>query len=196
LAPVNVGATSTTYSTGVAGCGYHFQWGRNVPFTYNTGDIVAGPLFADEAASDINKSKFITSGTGDWLKPGEGEGEGEDDDRWQGDNAQGPCPNGWRVPTADELTVLQEKYVAANFDVGDDNRLKIVGDTGQNLYLPAAGYRRDTNGGWTAQGTWGSYWSSTASATKAMYFGFNGNPQAEVSEYNRAYGYSVRCIQK
>ncbi|MDR1882630.1 MAG: FimB/Mfa2 family fimbrial subunit, partial [Prevotella sp.] len=83
-APVNVGASSTTYSTALAGCGYYFQWGRNVPFVYNTGDTEPGPLSAEAASSS---TKFITSAS-DWLSE-------PDNTLWSGDNAQGPCPDGW-----------------------------------------------------------------------------------------------------
>ncbi|MDR1884110.1 MAG: fibrobacter succinogenes major paralogous domain-containing protein, partial [Prevotella sp.] len=129
-----------------------------------------------EAAS--SSTKFITSAS-DWLSE-------PDNTLWSGDNAQGPCPDGWRVPTADELSVL-------SFGTST-NRLAIAGTVpGEYLYLPAAGGCY-SSGGWYAQGSGGHYWSSTVNGTNAKYLTFYGTPN--VTALNRAYGFSVRCIQK
>ncbi|MDR1882584.1 MAG: fibrobacter succinogenes major paralogous domain-containing protein, partial [Prevotella sp.] len=187
-APVNVGSTSTTYSANVAGRGYYFQWGRSYAKfgTYDSsGDTVVGPLFADEAASDTNKSKVITSADGDWLKLR----ENEEDDRWQGDNAQGPCPNGWRVPTAEDLEVLVAK--ASSFG---SSRLTITG-VGGNLYLPTCG-ERGASGTWAnAQSTWGNYWSSTVDGTIVKALSFNSSSPI-IANRSRAGSLTVRCIQE
>jgi uncharacterized protein (TIGR02145 family) len=195
-APVNVGATSTTYSADLAGCGYYFQWGRSyVGFTYgSTGNTFGGPVSATEAETTY-ADKFITNSSSatfnDWLSP-------QDDLLWSGENAQGPCPAGWRVPTGTELTVLKDKYASANFDVGDDNRLRIPSASGQPaeyLYLPAVGSRSTSAGSWANRGTSGGFWSSTASGTNAMRFYFNSS-SSDMGTNTRAGGYSVRCIQE
>jgi uncharacterized protein (TIGR02145 family) len=184
-APVNVGATLTTYSPTLASCGYVYQWGRNVPFVYDSAnDLQPGPVTA-EAASGIYKDLFITSAT-DWLIE-------SDDDLWSGANAQGPCPAGWRVPTETELGVLKGLSVA----VTNGRKITI---SGKDLFLPAAGYR-GTNGTtttWYLQGQYGGYWSSTAvtGEASAMKYGFNGTTTVDLSALARANGHSVRCIQK
>jgi uncharacterized protein (TIGR02145 family) len=189
-APVNVGAISTDYSANRDGCGYYFQWGRNVPFDYdstNSGaDLQQGPVTAEEA-SGVYATMFIKNSTitdYDWLDP-------QNNDLWNECDSQGPCPDGWRVPTSDELAVLNTKRSGGIAN----NRIKISGVlSNEFLYLPAAGYRRHA-GDWKNQGTYGDYWSSTVSDSKAMGFDFYGTTFA-IAAYARAYGYSVRCIQK
>ncbi|MDR1884191.1 MAG: fibrobacter succinogenes major paralogous domain-containing protein, partial [Prevotella sp.] len=193
-APVNVGSISTTYSADVDGCGSIFQWGRNVPLTYGSDDKQAGPVSAADAYG-IYATMFITSES-DWL-------DVPKDDLWSGDNAQGPCPNGWRVPTKTELDILQVKYQGDNFDVDNDNRLRIPHDpeqTGDDLYLPAAGHRYGADASpWSNRGSSGRYWSSTTSesdAPKVYRFYFGSGSSNTTTTSPRADGYSVRCIQK
>jgi uncharacterized protein (TIGR02145 family) len=191
-APVNVGASSTTYSASVAGCGYYFQWGRSyTEFAYNsTGDTEAGPLSAEDA--ETNATKFITNSSVetfyDWLSP-------QDDRLWTTIDPRGPCPAGWRVPTETELLVLKNKYVKSNFDKDNDNRLRIPGAVdGEYLYLPAAGYR-NTGGTWSGQTSFGRYWSSSVSTTSAGYLDFY-IEAATMLSLSRANGLSVRCLQE
>ncbi|MDR1884042.1 MAG: fibrobacter succinogenes major paralogous domain-containing protein [Prevotella sp.] len=91
-------------------------------------DTYTGPVNSTTPVNDY-ATKFITTSAvpNDWLQPG------EDDDRWQDDNAQGPCPDGWRVPTGAELTVLKSKISGSV----TENRIKVTG-VGNNLYLPTA----------------------------------------------------------
>ena len=63
------------------------------------------------------------------------------------------------------------------------------------LFLPAAGYRNYNNGGLNNVGSNGNYWSSTVSGTSArsLYFNiFN----VGMGSYNRALGFSVRCVSE
>ncbi|MDR1883243.1 MAG: FimB/Mfa2 family fimbrial subunit [Prevotella sp.] len=187
-APLNVGATSTTYSATVGGCGHYFQWGRNVPFTAydSSGDTYSGPVYADTPQEDY-MNKFITSNSiyfNDWLSP-------QDDGLWSGAKAQGPCPAGWRVPTDIELAVLSNLYVSTNISSG---RLRISGKVaGQYLYLPIAG-GRNVDGSWSSREQNGRYWSSIVSDTNATRLQFN-STSSNLNGGNRAGGYSVRCIQ-
>ncbi|MDR1882373.1 MAG: FimB/Mfa2 family fimbrial subunit [Prevotella sp.] len=193
-APVNVGASNVVYSTDVAGCGYYFQWGRSyTQFIYDStngaNDKVEGPLSAEDAAAQADKFIITSESPNDWLQGGDVAG------RWQGDNAQGPCPVGWRVPTATELDVLRIKGV---FDVDDNNCFRIPSDapgaSNEYLYLPAAGVRV-YGGSWYSQGTHGYYWSSTVSGTNAMWLHFY-NSAPTVAAESRARGGSVRCLQE
>ncbi|MDR1881561.1 MAG: hypothetical protein LBR26_02115, partial [Prevotella sp.] len=186
-APVNVGATSTSYSTTEAGRGHYFQWGRNVPFTtYNSSnDTYPNPVTV-ETPPENYANKFIISATApnDWLDP-------KDDTLWQGANAQGPCPAGWRVPTETEFTVLGSKSTG---NLSSNTRLTFSGVNSTYLYLPAAGFR-DNTGGWSNTASWGRYWSSTFTEDKAKSFYFLSN-QINIGVDPRAMGLSVRCIQK
>ncbi|MDR1884419.1 MAG: FimB/Mfa2 family fimbrial subunit [Prevotella sp.] len=191
-APVNVGATSTTYSADVAGCGYIFQWGRSyAAFTYGSeDDTLEGPVTASEASNNY-ANKFIFNNITepyDWVDP-------QDSDLWPGDNAQGPCPAGWRVPTSDELEILMNKYSDENFS---DHRLRIPRDPeqslGDDLYLPAAG-SRDYAGTWNYQGAGGNYWSSSCPSSAAMMLEISVYG-AQIYGFYRTCGGSVRCIQE
>ncbi|MDR1884457.1 MAG: FimB/Mfa2 family fimbrial subunit [Prevotella sp.] len=187
-APVNVGATSTTYSTGSpsASCGHYFQWGRNVPFSYgSTGDTYNGPVTTEiDPADYANKFIINTTAPNDWLDP-------KDDNLWSGDKAQGPCPAGWRIPTGAELTVLKGKIGSVT-----NNRVKVTGING-DLYLTAAGGRDGLNsaGPWNSRGETGYYWSSTVSEFQAIRFRFGGGNPLVVDPLPRTTGLSVRCIQ-
>ncbi|MDR1881163.1 MAG: fibrobacter succinogenes major paralogous domain-containing protein, partial [Prevotella sp.] len=193
-APVNVGATSAVYSETVESCGYIFQWGRSyTEFPYNSvGATYSGSLSAADAYT--NRDKFILSGT-DWLNP-------SNDALWSGADAQGPCPDGWKVPTADEWRALQNKCTGAIFD---NHCLVISSDavpSNASLYLPAAGRRSGSNGTFSGQGGAGFYWSSTSfvSSTNAYHFTFSASVDAPVNVNvfgeARSRGFSVRCIQK
>ncbi|MDR1881827.1 MAG: fibrobacter succinogenes major paralogous domain-containing protein, partial [Prevotella sp.] len=185
-APVNIGAISTTYSSDRDGCGDYFQWGRNVAFsTYgSSGDTYGGPVTAETPAEDY-ADKFITHGASpyNWLSP-------KDDYLWSGAKAQGPCPDGWRVPVSDEFTGLASGVFA-------DSRLKIQGDvSGKDLYLPAAGNRSNySHATWSYRGAAGHYWSSTVSGNNATKLAFSDGVQ-DVTTDRRAAGASVRCIQE
>ncbi|MDR1881886.1 MAG: FimB/Mfa2 family fimbrial subunit [Prevotella sp.] len=183
-APVNVGATSITYEEGaLAGCGYIFQWGRNVPFTYNSvGDTYEGPVTAETPVEEYENKFIITSeAPNDWLSP-------QDNALWSGEKAQGPCPNGWKIPTEAELLVLKNKLSPVS-----NNCVSVTG-VGGALYLPAAGYR-NSDGSWIDRGVDGSYWSSTVAGTGVMRLTFNGNSSSLLAR-DRSRGYSVRCLQK
>ena len=65
----------------------------------------------------------------------------------------------WRMPTDEEWTELRTKctwtWTTQN---GVGGRL-VTGPNGNSIFLPAAGYRRDTN--LSDAGSWGNYWSSS-----------------------------------
>jgi hypothetical protein len=110
---------------------------------------------------------------------------------WNNGDSQGPCPNGWQVPTSGELSGLGS---SGTFSSGN-KRLEIPGDNSiETLYLPVAG-GRNPDGTWTNQGGRGNYWSSTVSGTDAIRLTFTGYPPGTAGG-NRASGYTVRCIQK
>ncbi|MDR1883466.1 MAG: FimB/Mfa2 family fimbrial subunit [Prevotella sp.] len=189
-APVNVGANSIIYNSALAGCGYYFQWGRSYTMfsdydgsNPDVGDKVAGPLSDEEAKAKADK--FITGS--DWLSP-------PNDYLWTTVDSRGPCPAGWKVPAETELSVLKDRYINTNFNKEDDKRLTIPADEGEYLYLPAAG-SRNSAGTWNDRGTLGYYWSSSVANSSARRLSFSSSGSS-VAAYNRANGFSVRCIQE
>lgn len=175
-APINLGASEIAKNaTSVSSAGKLYQWGRNVPTTYGSIVQIAGPVSADTA------DEFITS-SGDWLSPKNDylwrEGQKTDKD---------PCPQGWRVPTSNELG----KWVSGTWA---QPLLTIPGQNGINLILPAAGIRYYGSGSSGSQGSWGGYWSSSVYLHFARHMTFNGTVNADYT--SRGSGLSLRCVQE
>ena len=62
--------------------------------------------------------------------------------------------------------------------------------------LPAAGFRNNTNGALNNVGTNGYYWSSTADGTTNAWNLWINSGGSNVNAHNRAFGFSVRCVQE
>jgi uncharacterized protein (TIGR02145 family) len=169
-------ALQASSSTDTNAYGSIFQWGRGADgHEFRTSGNTAGPI-----ATPWTSSNFITNNTTpfDWRTP-------QDNNLWQGvSGTNNPCPIGYRVPTDTEL---------------DNQRLRWSVNTSSGaiaspLKLPRAGGRSSSNGSLSFVGTSGLYWSSTVSSTNTLYLYFNSS-SAAVSTYNRAYGFSVRCLK-
>ena len=107
-----------------------------------------------------------------------------------------PCPAGWRVPTMAEWVVIG----ADNTSTGKEfknNLLTINTTNGLQLILPAAGYRSPNDGSSNSQGSGSRYWSSSVPSdnVSARLVLFNSAAFRQAA-YDRANGFSVRCIQE
>ena len=103
-----------------------------------------------------------------------------------------PCPKGWRLPTTSEhqsLANADSYWTTVNGICG-----RVFGNNNNTLFLPAAGYRYNTGGSLDDVGTNGLYRSSSMGGTNAYYLYFNSSSISTYSNYNRAYGFSVRCV--
>jgi uncharacterized protein (TIGR02145 family) len=61
--------------------------------------------------------------------------------------------------------------------------------------LPAAGYRFYLNGAKGYIGSNGGYWTSTENGSDNAWYLIFGSSEADtLNDYNRSYGFSVRCI--
>ncbi|MDR1258505.1 MAG: hypothetical protein LBK65_04370, partial [Tannerellaceae bacterium] len=198
--PVNVGATKievvTLAQPTVAQMGLYFQWGRNTGFhkdTYTATDAIAGPLAADDPSK-----KVITTSTGDWLSS-------RNDLLWSGANEQGPCPDGWRVPTKADFNSIIADYGTKTLPLVSDRRWKSTGSNGNGeiLYSVAGGYfpiaansTLPTNGRTDANMN-AAVWSSDVNAAKAhfWYLANDGN-KIDTESVNRAWALPVRCVQQ
>lgn len=113
-----------------------------------------------------------------------------------------PCPKGWRVPTLDEWKTIgagQEPDQSGTQWDDANKRLTVPGkESGKNFILPAAGRRLYSVGSFYYQGTSGQYWSSSVlnagRKAHAVYFDSLGKLRTDPNE--RAYAYSIRCIQE
>ncbi len=122
----------------------------------------------------------------DWL-------ETQNDNLWQGvDGVNNPCPEGWRIPTADEF---QDEIDTWDYDSGDpsnpDNPREAAFES--PLKIPAAGRRAYTTAGLFSEGSFGYYWAQNVDGTDAETLYFTGNA-LRTDTYGRAGGLSVRCI--
>ena len=113
-----------------------------------------------------------------------------------------PCPEGWRVPTLGEWIMIGagQTHGASGMTWDNSNFCLIIPgkESGENLILPAAGYRNNSAGASDGQGVSGLYWSSSVSPASAYagYVYFNSAGDLETNTSDRANGYSVRCIQE
>lgn len=112
------------------------------------------------------------------------------EDLYTFDEAPAACPEGYRLPTEEELIwLLNSSQYHFDFETREGVfRLP----EGFELRLPAAGFRFGS-GDSGGQGTDGLYWSSSPSGTDATYVGFYGG-EAGVGTYDRVGAFSVRCV--
>jgi uncharacterized protein (TIGR02145 family) len=123
------------------------------------------------------------------------------------DEAQTACPEGWRVPTAEEL----ESLVASGSEWetrGETDGVRFGGGA-NTLFLPTAGFRSGPVGEEILYAERGRYWSSTAQSTLyASSLAFNLRPAGAgvdgffISVSKDAFfqfksvEMSVRCVKK
>jgi uncharacterized protein (TIGR02145 family) len=196
--PVNVGATKIEAVTSVqptdAQVGLYIQWGRTTGFYWNTynaeTDAIAGPLAADDP------SKKVILCNGDWLSS-------QNDLLWSGEKAQGPCPDGWKVPTRAEAQALIDVFGTKTTPAASDRRWTTTGDNGNDvLYFVSGGFYGINST--TALPTFANtnnntvVWLTEADAgTKQGYFWFLENSaNRTIDHVNRSWAMPVRCIQQ
>ena len=103
-----------------------------------------------------------------------------------------PCPEGWRLPTEDELRTL--RYVPYERHTRNGVAGIQFGTAPNQIFLPATGWLLEYDGWHVGRGTNGYYWSSFRTGSGfARYLGFNRH-SLSFSRTNRAYGFSVRCV--
>lgn len=198
-APVNCGyrAVGTVNTDGDYRIGKFYQWGAGdptLPYKYNNEPIVAVELYYTELPSPWYEADVI---------------KGTLSDKWNGN--QGPCPNGWRLPTAHEFKVLCDGknsefgWVEAGTYAGQTNTYagaEFFGENsdktpGKGVFFPAAGVRSSFGGNPANRTVFGNYWSSTTDpdfANYARFMTFGDSSLGPEFSCVRANGQSVRCV--
>jgi uncharacterized protein (TIGR02145 family) len=195
--PVNLGATRIETVVSLlqptdAQVGLYFQWGRNTGFYKGTyvaaTDAIAGPL-----AEDNPDKKVILCSNSNWLSP-------KNNELWSGENTQGPCPDGWRVPSQADFNSLIADYGTKTTPTTSDRRWKSTGSNG-DIYFVAGGYFAPAT---TLPGNAGNnsnmnaaVWSSDPeSATELGFFWYLSSSTNRVDKVARSTSMPVRCVQQ
>ena len=175
----NLGASrvATAYNDSLA-YGDLFQWGR-LDDGHQT--RTSGTTNTLSSTDNPGHSNFILGPNSphNWRSP-------QNDNLWQGvSGINNPCPSGWRIPTSAEWDTERASWSQQNYN----------GAFASPLKLTAGGYRYSGNGllG-IGVGNCGFYWSSTVSGALASYWAFNSS-NADMHSYDRAFGFSVRCLK-
>ncbi|MDR1861089.1 MAG: hypothetical protein LBR06_09250 [Bacteroidales bacterium] len=107
-------------------------------------------------------------------------------DTWQ--DAQNPCPEGWRVPTKDEATTLLSIGIGATVSFNSVDCYKRTNND-HILYFPKTQYR---NASGTVVSGDSFYWTNASGDpddTAAVAF------NSALTDKDRAFGLSVRCVK-
>jgi uncharacterized protein (TIGR02145 family) len=155
--------------------GGYWQWGRSA-------EAAAGPTATDPKDGAVGGWNTTLAPNGSWADGSK--------------TANDPCPAGYRVPTKaqwDGVISNNTKTNVGTFSISATNygAGKKFGD---QLMLPAAGYRYNDNGALNNRGSSGYYWSSTEDDSNYAWFLYFGSSDADTGIDNRTYGLSVRCV--
>ena len=164
----NVNAPGT-FADNPEDAGMFFQWNRN------RGWSATNPL------RHWANNDWVAGGWNNTLPAGTS---------WTREND--PCPTGWRVPTQAELTNLRNQPNTWTERNGVNGRL--FGTAPNQVFLPAAGWRLNSNGALSLVGALGHYWSSTQYGSTVAWRLWFDSGLSSVSGNWRASGLSVRCV--
>src|SRR5574344_1988880 len=194
-APVNCGYQPADGSYKGYPYGKLYQWGRKDGQGYDSNDATT-PSVVDGKPADLASADANTFYKG-WDKVIAPDGTWGTSDPWKTKTTYDPCPAGWRVPIKTELKALianKSEWTTKDSQYGYYFSGSTTYSAGvSQIFLPAAGYRY-SDGGAYDRGSFGRYWSSTPGGANAYGLYFSGG-DAGMGNYNRAYGFSVRCVK-
>ena len=104
--------------------------------------------------------------------------------------------NEWRMPTAEEWQELYNNTTVTWTQQNGVNGRLFTASNGNSLFLPAAGWRWDSN--LYGVGSDGLYWSSsliTGTPNRAWFFGFDSDYYYDEGSSYRYSGFSVRAVR-
>ena len=168
--------------------GDYYAWGETEPkesyswSTYKFGTSSSGPFFKYNTISSYGSVDDKTE-----LEP-------------EDDVASVKLGGEWRMPTDAEWTELRTKCTwtwTTNYNGTGVKGQIVTATNGNSIFLPAAGYRRDTK--LYDAGSYGYYWSSSLNTDKpsiTWYVNFNSGTVRRRDYGYRSYGQSVRPVSE
>ncbi|RHA81912.1 fimbrillin family protein [Segatella copri] len=199
----NLGATSANPTDGAKTRGLYYQFGRKDPFTgdidrYDINGTSIGKTTVTSGKVTFAKAMqtpavFYTYGnnsTYDWASPNNYTSK-----KWNditdadGKSLFDPSPKGWRLPNRENFS----NFSTTTFTWDNSNN----GRTYEGNWFPAAGYRDSDDGSMNRVGSYGYSWSSSPyNGNNGYNLGFYSGNVDPSNNSNRAYGFSVRCVQE
>ena len=197
----NLGATSATPFDGAKTHGLYYQFGRKDPLTgdINRYDIngnsigkttvTSGPVTFAKAMQ--TPEVFYTYGYNfdhDWASPNNYISK-----KWNditdadGKSLFDPSPKGWRLPSKEEYS----NFSTTTFTWDSSNK----GRTYEGNWFPVAGFRDCSSGKLVCVRSDGNYWT-LSNGNNGYFLVFHSGGVTPSSNDNRAYGFSVRCVQE
>ena len=176
--------------------------------TFDEGVVINGVKWATRNVTAIGRFANKPEDTGMFYQwnckwPWSATGNVND---WSTDNSAGtvwekandPSPAGWRVLTLDEVkSLLDPDKVSSEWTTVNkiNGRRFTDKETGNSIFLPAAGSRSYDIGSLNNAGYSGRYWSATQSDSNTAYFlDFDSENAGWSGFYRRTNGFSIRSV--
>ena len=198
---------NTPCPSGAVDLGLSVYWGTtnigaSKPEDY--GDYYAWGETEPKESYSWSTYKFSTSSSGPFFKYNTISSYGSVDDKTElepeDDVASVKLGGEWRMPTDAEWTELRTKCTwtwTTNYNGTGVKGQIVTATNGNSIFLPAAGYRRDTK--LYDAGSYGYYWSSSLNTDKpsiTWYVNFNSGTVRRRDYGYRSYGQSVRPVSE
>jgi len=217
----NLGATTTTTNT-VSTLGLLYQWGRKDPFpgsasTTNEEEPTIYNASGSGSTSMIDKTEVsVTSNLPNAIKNPLTYYYGTDASSYDWYSSDGtynealwggadktlsvpavktmfdPSPAGWRVPPFKGSASPWSEFSKTTFTRSDTDYGRTYTD---GSFYPAAGCRYYSSGALVSVGSHGGCWSGSPDGSYGYTLNFFGSYVYPAHNYNRAYGFPVRCVQ-
>ncbi len=178
LGVANMSADPFTPSWEIIG-GY-WQWGKKL-------EAAPGPTASDPKADAIIGWNTSLAANGSWIDNSK--------------TANDPCPAGYRVPTKSQWDAVISSNTLTNVGTWSTNGFENTNYSsgkmvGNNLFLPAAGYKTYNTGASRFRGGVGYYWSTTVTDSSNAWSMRFTSGIANSLMLIRSYGIPIRCIEE
>jgi len=187
-APVNCGYDASNPN------GKFYQWAKKQGFAWSvkltSSDIINTQLASMSAG--VGNTKYIYEKNKCCWYTG-----CTTSDTWPTDKSYDPCPTGWKVPTATELTALKEG--GSVWDSTDKGRYFPNKTAADKIFLPALGAFDGYDLSVFCSGEFGYYWSSspeTSDSEMGTSLNFDNSMATAPSGACRYLGLAVRCVKE